>query len=271
MPRLDAGPATRHPPGAGRRAVIVSAHARELHLVARLLGGVFAFPRIQTASGAVFSLSRAGALHRRPSMTRSRSPCSPPGRDAASFALIARDGADTVELLTGDVVDVDLLADIPLDDRRHPARGLRAGPVPPGARARLRGAGRRRAAALPRRRRARLTCRSEAARAQLPSRAGAAAATPASTSPTRTTPQIVERVIADEIGRGEGANFVIRRDFTATASTSTTAPPRLTWFRALLDARARRVLDLRRRHARAHRRRREPRGARRRARTASSR
>ena len=32
----------------------------------------------------------------------------------ASFVLIARDGADTVELLTGEVVDVDLLADIPL-------------------------------------------------------------------------------------------------------------------------------------------------------------
>ena len=33
---------------------------------------------------------------------------------AASFVLIARDGADTVELLTGEVVDVELLADIPL-------------------------------------------------------------------------------------------------------------------------------------------------------------
>ena len=32
----------------------------------------------------------------------------------ASFVLIARDGADTVELLSGEVVDVDLLADIPL-------------------------------------------------------------------------------------------------------------------------------------------------------------
>jgi hypothetical protein len=32
----------------------------------------------------------------------------------AAFVLIARDGSDTVELLTGDVVDVELLADIPL-------------------------------------------------------------------------------------------------------------------------------------------------------------
>ena len=36
-------------------------------------------------------------------------------RSGEPFALIARD-ADTVELLTGDVVDVDLLADIPLHD-----------------------------------------------------------------------------------------------------------------------------------------------------------
>ena len=42
------------------------------------------------------------------------------------------------------------------------------------------------------------------------------------------------RVIADEIGLGEGANFVIRRDFTAGVD----ADPRvaaLTWFRALLE------------------------------------
>lgn len=45
--------------------------------------------------------------------------------------------------------------------------------------------------------------------------------------------EIVERVIVDEIGRGEGANFVIRRDYRATfdADDRTAA---LTWFRALL-------------------------------------
>src|SRR5690606_5901913 len=46
--------------------------------------------------------------------------------------------------------------------------------------------------------------------------------------------EIVRTVIRDEIGRGEGANFVIRRDYTATVD----ADPRqaaLTWFRALLE------------------------------------
>ena len=47
------------------------------------------------------------------------------------FALIARDAA-TVELLTGDVVDVELLADIPLDrlrtaPRRRCSRSCRSG------------------------------------------------------------------------------------------------------------------------------------------------
>ncbi|OZB80046.1 MAG: chorismate-binding protein, partial [Microbacterium sp. 14-71-5] len=49
---------------------------------------------------------------------------------------------------------------------------------------------------------------------------------------------IVERVIADEIGRGEGANFVIRRDYTARIDTTVPQAERtaaLTWFRALLE------------------------------------
>jgi phenazine biosynthesis protein phzE len=46
--------------------------------------------------------------------------------------------------------------------------------------------------------------------------------------------EIVRRVVADEIGRGEGANFVIRRDFTGTLDgfRPTTA---LTLFRRLLE------------------------------------
>ena len=47
-------------------------------------------------------------------------------------------------------------------------------------------------------------------------------------------PSIVEQVIADEIGRGEGANFVIRRDFTAGVDADP-ATAALTWFRALLE------------------------------------
>ena len=45
---------------------------------------------------------------------------------------------------------------------------------------------------------------------------------------------IVRRVIADEIGLGEGANFVIRRDFTAGVDADA-ATAALTWFRALLE------------------------------------
>ncbi|MEU1504187.1 anthranilate synthase family protein [Kitasatospora sp. NPDC005748] len=45
---------------------------------------------------------------------------------------------------------------------------------------------------------------------------------------------IVRRVIADEIGRGEGANFVIRRDFTATLEDYSPALA-LTLFRRLLE------------------------------------
>ena len=41
-------------------------------------------------------------------------------------------------------------------------------------------------------------------------------------------------MIADEIGRGEGANFVIRRDFTAGVDADPTTAA-LTWFRALLE------------------------------------
>src|SRR5690606_24917762 len=46
--------------------------------------------------------------------------------------------------------------------------------------------------------------------------------------------QVVTRVIRDEIGRGEGANFVIRRDYTAAVDTDERIAA-LTWFRALLE------------------------------------
>ncbi|WP_042428423.1 anthranilate synthase family protein [Streptacidiphilus anmyonensis] len=46
--------------------------------------------------------------------------------------------------------------------------------------------------------------------------------------------EIVRKVIADEIGRGEGANFVIRRDFTATLADFSPALA-LTLFRRLLE------------------------------------
>lgn len=150
----------------------------------------------------------------------------------APFALIARD-PDTVEVLTGDVVDVELLADIPLTDADGRHREVLA--LVPFRQVRERG----------------FVCHDDGAplrclvigeRTILP-RAEVMASLPSSPVELEGAgfdiadeeyADIVRRVIADEIGRGEGANFVIRRDFVAGVS----ADPRvaaLTWFRALLE------------------------------------
>ncbi|NHI16408.1 anthranilate synthase family protein [Microbacterium excoecariae] len=149
------------------------------------------------------------------------------------FALIARDGADTVELLRGDVVDVPALADIPLT-------------APDGA-------GQEVLAMVPFRQvtergyeahddDAPLRCLVVRSREEFPS-ADVIAALPSDEVPLadagfdiddESYAEIVRTVIRDEIGRGEGANFVIRRDYTARVE----ADPRvaaLTWFRALLE------------------------------------
>jgi phenazine biosynthesis protein phzE len=151
---------------------------------------------------------------------------------SAPFALIARDGG-TVEVLTGDVVDVDLLADIPLLDAAGIAREVLA--LVPYRQVRERG----------------FVCHDDGAalrclvveeRVAL-DRTEAMASLPSSPVPLTDAgfdiadeeyADIVRRVIADEIGRGEGANFVIRRDFVAGVDVD----PRiaaLTWFRALLE------------------------------------
>ncbi|MFE6995153.1 anthranilate synthase family protein [Microbacterium sp. NPDC057659] len=145
----------------------------------------------------------------------------------ASFVLIARDGG--VELLTGAVADVDLLADIPLAPDREvfalvPYRQVRER----GFEAQDDGTPLRcilvdehdeldaaeLIAALP--------------NAPIALRDGAFDITDEDYA------AIVEQVIDEEIGRGEGANFVIRRDYRASfdADDRTAA---LTWFRALLE------------------------------------
>ncbi|QIG38175.1 chorismate-binding protein [Microbacterium sp. 4R-513] len=165
-------------------------------------------------------------------MTPSPSPLTAALAEAESFALIARDGL-TVELLTGDVVDVERLADIPLADPSGALREVLA--LVPFRQVVERG----------------FECHDDGAPLRCLvvegheafSRDDALDALPTDAVPLQDAgfdisdedyADIVRTVIADEIGRGEGANFVIRRDFTAAvdADARTTA---LTWFRALLE------------------------------------
>ena len=149
----------------------------------------------------------------------------------ASFVLIAREGRHSVELLTGEVSDVDLLADIPLT---------------------VDGAAREVFAMVPYRQvRERgfeapddgtpLRCLLVDERREIPLDE-LLTALPGESIPLREAgfdisdedyAGIVSGVIRDEIGRGEGANFVIRRDYTATVDTDERIAA-LTWFRALL-------------------------------------
>ncbi|MFS0912388.1 chorismate-binding protein [Microbacterium sp. 179-I 3D2 NHS] len=149
----------------------------------------------------------------------------------ASFVLIAREGADTVELLSGEVVDVDLLADIPLH-RGGAAREVFA--LVPYRQVRERGFVAQDDGAP-------LRCLLVDEHLRLPA-AELLESLPDAPVPLRDDgfdiaddeyAAIVETVITDEIGRGEGANFVIRRDFTATIDVDDRTAA-LTWFRALL-------------------------------------
>ncbi|MHC9044981.1 anthranilate synthase family protein [Microbacterium saperdae] len=150
---------------------------------------------------------------------------------SASFVLIARDGADSVELLSGEVVDVDLLADIPLTIDGTPREVFALVPY---RQVRERGFVAQDDGAP-------LRCIVVDEHLTLPTPA-LIDALPATPVPLQDAgfdiadeeyAAIVERVIADEIGRGEGANFVIRRDFTARIDVDDRTAA-LTWFRALL-------------------------------------
>ncbi len=151
---------------------------------------------------------------------------------SASFVLIARDGSDTVELLSGDVIDVDLLADIPLGTGAD-AREIFA--LVPYRQVRERGFEAREDDTP-------LRCLVIDEHVHLPT-SELLAELPSAQIPLRERgfdvadeeyAAIVERVIAEEIGRGEGANFVIRRDYTARYDGDDRTAA-LTWFRALLE------------------------------------
>ncbi|KDA04841.1 chorismate-binding protein [Microbacterium sp. CH12i] len=162
----------------------------------------------------------------------------------ASFVLIARDGAESVELLTGDIEDVELLADIPLTVNGTPREVFAMVPY---RQVRERGFEAQDDGAP-------LRCLLVDRHEYLPLE-GMLSALPQDAVPLKDAgfdisdedyAEVVTRVIADEIGRGEGANFVIRRDYTATIDTGSaehttaerTAAERttaLTWFRALLE------------------------------------
>lgn len=156
----------------------------------------------------------------------------------ASFVLIARDGAQSVELLTGDIEDVELLADIPLNVEGDPREVFALVPY---RQVRERGF-EAQDDGTP------LRCLLVDRHEYLPL-GDVLRELPQDAVPLKDAgfdisdedyAQVVTRVIADEIGRGEGANFVIRRDYTATidlGSDDLVHAERiaaLTWFRALL-------------------------------------
>ncbi|KWX01652.1 2-Amino-2-deoxy-isochorismate synthase [Carbonactinospora thermoautotrophica] len=156
------------------------------------------------------------------------------GPDAPPFALLRRQDGPGVELLLGDLVDVPRLADIPLPD---PEPGVPRYDV---------------LALVPFRQVTELgyachddgtplRCLRVKLRAVLDPRAVLAVLPdqPVEVSggdfdvDDETYAATVKRVITDEIGRGEGANFVVRRDFRGTVAGA--APTvALTLFRRLL-------------------------------------
>jgi len=130
------------------------------------------------------------------------------------FALLHRDGADHIDVLTGDVVTVDTLADIPLTPGRPGPQTLALVPY--------RQIAERGFAAVDDG--APLECLRIATRTTRPLDE-IIAELPAAPVVLRdggfdlsdqAYGAVVEEVLRDEIGRGEGANFVIHRVFTAT-------------------------------------------------------
>ena len=175
--------------------------------------------------------------------------------DAPPFAVIHREHEPTLDVLVGEVVDVDRLADIPLGDaevlalvpfRQVRERGFAA--HDDGAPIRCLVVRERESIAV-----------DEAVRL-LPRHPVVVDDLDVDVS-DEDYAAIVRRVIDDEIGRGEGANFVIRREFTGSTDAAPTTAV-LGWLRALLEHERGRVLDVRAQHPGARRGRRDARAAR---------
>ena len=148
--------------------------------------------------------------------------------DAPPFAVIHREHESTLDVLVGDVVDVDRLADIPLGDaevlalvpfRQVRERGFAAhdddAPI--------------RCLVV----RERESVDVDDAVRLLPRHPVIVDELDVDVTDEQYA-AIVRRVIDDEIGRGEGANFVIRREFTGSTDAAP-ATAVLGWLRALLE------------------------------------
>lgn len=147
--------------------------------------------------------------------------------DATPFAVLHRRGTDWLDVLVGEVLDVDRLADVPLDGGTVLA-------LVPFRQVRERGFAAHDDGAP-------LRCLLVRDRERVPL-TEALAVLPASVPvepvgfdvDDATYADRVRAVIEDEIGRGEGANFVLRRDFVARTDAAP-GPAVLGWLRALLE------------------------------------
>ncbi|KRC58656.1 hypothetical protein ASE14_19120 [Agromyces sp. Root81] len=148
--------------------------------------------------------------------------------DPAPFAVVRREHEPTLDVLVGDVVDVDRLADIPLD-------GAEVLALVPFRQVRERGfvahddGAPLRCLVV----RERETIGLDEAIGLLPEHPLAVDDLDVDVSDADYAAR-VRRVIEEEIGRGEGANFVIRREFTGRIEASA-AHAVLGWLRALLE------------------------------------
>ncbi len=154
------------------------------------------------------------------------------GGEHLTFAVINRHDSPLVEVLVGSVVDVELIADIPLRNKRDEPQEVLA--LVPFRQIRERGFAARDDGSP-------LRCLIVEARQQVTI---AEVLAVAGEAPQLSGAQgfdvsdadyadAVGRIIADEIGRGEGSNFVIRRDYRARTSTAAHVAV-LAWFAALL-------------------------------------